>query len=122
MADLDPCLHLGADIAIDYRNPLSVVSCARPRPAGVDVHLDTSGQHDLDAAVGLLAPGGRIVLMAGLPQRPELPVGDLYTCDAQNLGFAIGNAPSRVWQPRPTGSISSSRTEHSSLAASKSYR
>lgn len=43
-------------------------------------------------ALDLLAPGGRVIVMAGLDQRPELPVGALYTRDARILGFAISNA------------------------------
>lgn len=92
-ADLDACRRLGADTAIDYRNPRLSRRLRDAAPDGIDVHLDTSGHHDLDSAVGLLAHDGRIVLMAGLTRRPELPVGDLYTRDGQVLGFAISNAP-----------------------------
>jgi NADPH:quinone reductase-like Zn-dependent oxidoreductase len=60
--------------------------------ASVDVHVDTSGHHDLETAVGLLAHGGRIVLPAGTGARPELPVGPLYVKDGRLLGFAISNA------------------------------
>jgi NADPH:quinone reductase-like Zn-dependent oxidoreductase len=82
--DLDFCRDKGAAVAIDYRAPEQVDP--------VDVHIDTSGHHDLDAAVGMLAFGGRLVLMAGLRERPALPVGALYTRDASIVGFAISNA------------------------------
>jgi NADPH:quinone reductase-like Zn-dependent oxidoreductase len=42
--------------------------------------------------VGMLASGGRLVLLAGLRERPVLPVGALYTKDAAIVGFAISNA------------------------------
>lgn len=91
-ADLGACRLLGADVAVDYRSPDLAELLSGAAPDGVDVHLDTSGHHDLDLAVGLLGLGGRIVLMAGLDRRPELPVGPLYTRDARIVGFAISNA------------------------------
>lgn len=56
------------------------------------MHVDTSGHHDLDLAVGLMAPRGRIVLLAGMTARPELPVGAVYTHDLQLRGLAISAA------------------------------
>ncbi|HWM73565.1 MAG TPA: NADPH:quinone reductase [Nocardioides sp.] len=90
--DLEECRRLGADVVADYRDPDLGPALHRATPDGVDVHLDTSGHHDLDLALGLLAPRGRVVLMAGLAARPELPVGAVYTRDARILGFAISNA------------------------------
>ena len=91
-ADLEVCRRLGAEVAVDYRDPDLAGALHRAAMDGVDVHLDTSGHHDLDLAVGLLAPRGRIVLMAGLAARPELPVGAVYTRDARIIGFAISTA------------------------------
>lgn len=91
-ADLAACVSLGADEAFDYRDPELPASLRAATAAGVDVHLDTSGHHDLDLAVGLLAPRGRVVLLAGLRERPPLPVGALYMKDAQVRGFAISRA------------------------------
>ena len=59
---------------------------------GVNIYLDTSGKADLDLAIQLLSRGGRVIVMAGLDQRPQLPIGALYTRDAHILGFAISNA------------------------------
>jgi NADPH:quinone reductase-like Zn-dependent oxidoreductase len=89
-ADLDHCRDLGADVALDYRaNDFA----DRLRDAGeFDVHLDTSGRLDLVSAVGVLAPRGRNVVMAGRSSRPELPAGQLYTKDGRLLGFVISNA------------------------------
>jgi NADPH:quinone reductase-like Zn-dependent oxidoreductase len=91
-ADLETCRRLGADVVVDYRDPDLGGALHHAAPDGVDVHLDTSGHHDLDLAVGLLAPRGRIVLMAGLAARPELPVGAFYTRDARLVGFVISTA------------------------------
>lgn len=91
-ADLDACRRLGAREAFDYRDPRLGYLLRDAAPDGVDVHLDTSGHHDLELAVELLAPRGRIVLMAGLSARPGLPVGPLYTRDGRIVGYAISNA------------------------------
>lgn len=93
-ADLDACRALGAAVAVDYRDPRHAERLHAVAPHGVDVHLDTSGRHDLDLAVDLLAPRGRIVLLAGLSARPRLPVGPLYTRDGRIEGLAISNATS----------------------------
>jgi NADPH:quinone reductase len=42
--------------------------------------------------VGLMAPRGRIVLMAGRDARPEFPVGPFYVKDLRMFGFAMFNA------------------------------
>lgn len=91
-ADLEASLQLGADLAFDYHDPALGDRLREALPGGIDVHLDTSGHHDLDRAVGLLASRGRVILMAGMNARPELPVGALYTRDASILGFAISSA------------------------------
>lgn len=91
--DLALCREMGAAAAYDYRDPeLGALLREAAAPHGVDVQLDTSGHHDLDLAASLLAMRGRIVLMAGLGARPELPVGAIYTHDAQLVGFAISTA------------------------------
>ncbi len=90
--DFDHCRAAGADAVVDYRAADLTDQVRALAPAGVDVHWDTSGHHDLDAAVAMLAHGGRIVLAAGMDARPALPVGDLYTRDGRLVGFAISNA------------------------------
>ncbi|MFD9966463.1 NADPH:quinone reductase [Amycolatopsis sp. NPDC058986] len=89
-ADLEYCLGLGASAAYDYHDP-RLPGCLR----GVaDLHIDTSGTNDFDAAVEMLAFRGRIVLLAGAQSRPVLPAGELYTHDRSVIGFAISNATS----------------------------
>jgi NADPH:quinone reductase-like Zn-dependent oxidoreductase len=81
---------LGAAEVVDYREPAARL--AELAPDGVDLHIDTSGRHDLEAAVGLLAHRGRVLLLAGPEARPVLPVGPLYMKDASVRGFAISRA------------------------------
>ena len=86
------CVAAGAAAVVDYRDPDVVARLRELAPDGVDVHLDTAGRHDLDAALAVVGRGGRIVLMAGLFARPELPVGAVYTREVAIVGFAISNA------------------------------
>ncbi|MER5491712.1 NADPH:quinone reductase [Streptomyces sp. NPDC002490] len=90
--DLDHCRALGAAEAFDYRDPHLSARLAAACPSGVDLHLDTSGTNDLTSAVELLAPRGRIVLLAGARARPVLPVGPLYMKDCSIVGFVISHA------------------------------
>lgn len=90
--DAGHCAELGADTVLDYADPELPQRIQRACPDGVDVHLDTSGTNDLATAVGLLAPRGRIVLLAGAAARPVLPAGDLYTKDCSIVGFVISRA------------------------------
>lgn len=91
-ADHGGCRSRGAADVLDYRDPRLAEHLHDALPEGVDVHLDTSGRHDLDLALDLIALRGRVLVMAGLSSRPELPVGTLYTRDARVIGFAISNA------------------------------
>jgi NADPH:quinone reductase-like Zn-dependent oxidoreductase len=86
------CLRAGAAAVVDYRDPDASEQLHRLAPRGVDVHLDTSGHPDLDAALALVGHGARIVLMAGLTARPVLRVGAVYPRDITIVGFAISNA------------------------------
>ena len=46
----------------------------------------------LDRTISMMAPRGRVVVMAGRQARPEFPLGPFYTKDLSLLGFAIFNA------------------------------
>lgn len=91
---LDRCRQLGAHEAYDYTTDwLGPVSKAHH--GGVDVYVDTSGVNDLVAAVDLLAPHGRIVLLSGdgtpETQRP-VPLGPLYRKSGSIRGFVMSRA------------------------------
>lgn len=83
--DLDYCRSLGA-VAIDYRDP------GLAWPSEVDLIVECAGVNDLETLVGLLAPRGRIVVLAGAATRPVLPVGPLYMNDCSIAGFVISHA------------------------------
>ena len=91
--DEDWCRGLGADVVIDYRDPAASDRVRAAAPEGVDVHVDTSGHHDLADTVGLMARGGRIIVLAAGRGDPTLPIGALYTGDRSIRGFVISNAP-----------------------------
>ncbi|WP_417221158.1 NADPH:quinone reductase [Arthrobacter sp.] len=86
------CRGLGAETVVDYRDEGVAARLREAAPGGIDVQIETSGRNDLEAAVGLAAPRGRIVVLAGPESAPVLPVGKLYMRDASVLGFAISNA------------------------------
>ncbi|MFF9626959.1 NADPH:quinone reductase [Streptomyces griseosporeus] len=90
--DADHVRALGAAEVFDYRDPGLAQRLRAACPAGVDVHVDSFGANDLTGAVDLLAPRGRIVLLAGVATRPVLPVGPFYMKDASILGFVISHA------------------------------
>jgi NADPH:quinone reductase-like Zn-dependent oxidoreductase len=123
--DADMVRTLGADVVVDYRSPDLAARLHAAAPDGVDVHVDTSGHHDLDLAVGLMARGGRIVLLAGMGARPALPVGAVYTHDLQLRGFAISvatvdelaAAARRINQLAADGSLRPRAVEQLPLAA-----
>lgn len=90
--DAEWCRSCGAEIVLDYRQPGLYDALATHAPAGVNVFWDNAGQHDLTSTLPIIAPGGRIIVMAGLLANPVLPIGQLYVKDASIRGFAISNA------------------------------
>lgn len=90
--DAGHCRALGAEHVFAYDDPDLAERLRQVCPRGVDVWIDTHGTNDLGAAVELLAPRGRIVLLAGVAARPVLPVGPFYMKDASILGFVISHA------------------------------
>lgn len=86
------CRANGAQEVLDYQAPDLAGRLRRAAPDGIDVYWDTSGHHNLEQVVPLLAHRGRMIMMAALAAHPPLPVGALYTRDASLRGFAISNA------------------------------
>ncbi|MER6076425.1 zinc-binding dehydrogenase, partial [Streptomyces sp. NPDC001817] len=89
------CRANRAQKVLDYRAPDLTGRLRDAAPGGIDVYWGTSGHHDLEQVVPLLAYRGRMITMAALDARPPLPVGALYTRDASLRG-------SRSPTPRPT--------------------
>jgi NADPH2:quinone reductase len=88
------CKSLGADIVLDYRSATlddEIRHYAAPK-GGINVWFETLREPTLDRTVSMMAPRGRIVVMAGRQARPEFPLGPFYTKDLALLGFAIFNA------------------------------
>lgn len=95
--DAGHVLAMGASAALDYRSPafadeLRAAVDEVSGGHGLDLHLETSGRHQLELVVGLLAPRGRIIAMSGLDASNSVPLGKLYTRDGSIRGFAISNA------------------------------
>jgi NADPH:quinone reductase-like Zn-dependent oxidoreductase len=90
--DHDLCHALGASAVFDYRAPDLVEQVRAAVPDGVDLHWDTSGRGELNAAVAMVAPGGRILITAGRAPQPPTPLWPLYTNDISVSGFVISRA------------------------------
>ena len=87
--------RFGADVVVDHRDPAVADRIRAAAPGGVDVWWETQREPDLDRAVDLLAPGGRLVLMAGRDARPAFPVGPFYVKGCRVVGFAMFKASSQ---------------------------
>jgi len=83
---------LGAEHVLDYRDPDLTARLLDLAAGRVDIYWDQSGRHDFNQALQMLAPGGRVIVSAGLDATPALPIGELYTRDASLRGFALSNA------------------------------
>jgi NADPH2:quinone reductase len=86
------CVALGADLAINY-NTTDVDAAIREfAPQGVNVWWETLREPNFERTVSLLAPRGRMILMAGRDARPVFPVGPFYVKGCSLHGFAMFNA------------------------------
>ena len=61
-------------------------------PTGINVWWETLRDPNFDRVVPLLAPRGRMILMAGREARPPFPVGPFYVKGCSLHGFAMFNA------------------------------
>lgn len=86
------CRELGADLALNYRTQDIPAEVRKFSPDGVNVWWETVREPDFDRTVSLLAPRGRMVLMAGREARPPFPVGPFYVKGCSLFGFAMFNA------------------------------
>jgi len=88
------CQSLGADVALDYHSPTlddDIRHFAAPK-GGINVWFETLREPTLERTISMMAPRGRIIIMAGRQARPELPLGPFYTHDLAMFGFAMFNA------------------------------
>lgn len=87
------CRGLGADLSINYKTEDVDAAIRQFAPAGVNVWWETLREPNFERTVPLLAPRGRMILMAGREARPVFPVGPFYVKDCALFGFAMFNAP-----------------------------
>jgi NADPH2:quinone reductase len=82
---------LGADCVINYRSDDVAAKVKEFTDGkGVQVWYETQPP-DFDKAVDLIAPRGRMVVMAGRQARPTFPVGPFYVKGLLLFGFAMFN-------------------------------
>jgi NADPH2:quinone reductase len=84
--------EFGADLAINYKTEDVPARVKEFAPDGVNVWWETLREPDFDRTVSLLAPRGRMILMAGRDARPPFPVGPFYVKGCHLYGFAMFNA------------------------------
>jgi NADPH2:quinone reductase len=84
--------EFGADAAINYKTEDVTARVKEFAPGGVNVWWETLREPNFDQTVSLLAPRGRMILMAGRDARPTFPVGPFYVKGCSLHGFAMFNA------------------------------
>jgi NADPH2:quinone reductase len=87
------CRAWGADCVLNYKTddvPAKVRDFTGGK--GVNVWYETQREPDFLRTVDLMAPRGRIVVMAGRQARPAFPVGPFYVKGLALFGFAMFNA------------------------------
>jgi NADPH2:quinone reductase len=87
------CQAWGADGTINYKTedvPARVKALSDGR--GVNVWFETQREPDFLKTVDLMAPRGRIVVIAGRQARPVFPVGPFYVKGLSLYGYAMFNA------------------------------
>jgi NADPH:quinone reductase len=86
------CRARGADAAINYKTEDVPARIKELAPGGIDVWWETLREPSFEVTVPLLAPRGRMILMAGRDARPVFPVGPFYVKGCHLYGFAMFNA------------------------------
>ncbi len=85
---------LGADHVINYKtDDVAAAVKSATGGKGVDVWYETQPPTDLDRTFDLMAPLGRVVVMAGRSARPAFPNGTFYVKGLTLAGFAMFNVP-----------------------------
>ncbi|HZU34514.1 MAG TPA: NADPH:quinone reductase, partial [Gemmataceae bacterium] len=87
------CKSWGADRVLNYKRddiPARVKDMTGGK--GVNVWYETQREPDFLRIVDLMAPRGRIVIMAGRQAQPVFPVGPFYVKGLSLYGFAMFNA------------------------------
>lgn len=96
--NLEACRELGADVAINYHDNDLDEQIKQAAPDGINLWWETLREPTFDRTVEMLAPRGRMILMAGRDARPEFPVGPFYVKGCSLFGFAMFNATPKEQQ------------------------
>jgi NADPH2:quinone reductase len=81
--------ELGADLAVNYKTEDVAERIKQFAPHGVNVWWETLREPDFDKTFSLLAPHGRMIVMAGRDARPVFPVGLFYSKSLTVFGLII---------------------------------
>lgn len=92
------CRSYGADLVLNYKTDDVPTAVKEFCSWGVDVWWETLREPDFDRAIDLLAPRGRMLVMAGRDARPEFPVGPFYVKECRLMGFVMFKAPAAEQQ------------------------
>lgn len=90
--DTARCKELGADRLIDYKTEDLEAALKSFAPDGLHVYWDLTLAADLELALKVLRPRGRVVIMSGAAHRATLPIGPFYQHNITMYGFTITNA------------------------------
>lgn len=87
------CQSWKADTVLDYHSPRLDDEIRRYVDLYGGIHLwyETLREPTFERTIDLLAPRGRMIMMAGRDARPEFPVGPFYVKDLRLIGFAMFN-------------------------------
>ncbi len=87
------CKKWGADRVLNYKTD-DVAAAVKEFTGGrgLDVWYETQREPDFMNIVPLMAPRGRIVIIAGRTAQPPFPVGPFYVKGLSLFGFAMFNA------------------------------
>jgi NADPH2:quinone reductase len=84
--------EFGADHVVNYKSEDFVAQVkAAAGSGGIQVWYETQPPTDLDKTIEMMAPRGRIIVMAGRAARPAFPNGPFYVKCLSATGFAMFN-------------------------------
>ncbi len=82
--------EFGADVVVNYKtNDVSAVVKEATAGRGVDVWFETLPPTDFERTIEMMAPRGRIVVMAGRQAKPVFPNGAFYVKGLSLFGFVM---------------------------------
>lgn len=84
--------ELGADAVVNYKGEDFAARVKEAAGAGgIQVWYETQPPTDFERTVDLMAPRGRVIVMAGRAARPVFPNGPFYVKGLSLFGFAMFN-------------------------------